>query len=268
MALVYPLYFALRDDMENFDYVAGKDFCVITGVHDTTVTEMVVPDCVTDIRTMAFMNCNSLTTLTLPFVERNLGYYWHPYDSEQNETRLPRSLKTIILSEGVTRISDSAFENCGYLERIYFPSTLTWIGQNAFTGCSNLKEVHVESVSGLCSIYMDRYSSHPLMNLYIDESRISTLIIPDGVANIGNISLYISSVSSVIIPQSVMQINSSAFYSALRRVYYCGTSEEWMNVQNSCANVSAATIYYYSETDPGTGNYWHYDTDGVTPVVW
>ena len=255
--------------MANFDYVAGKDFCVITGVHDRSVTELVIPDCVTDIRTMAFSNCNSLTTLTLPFAEHNLGYYWHSYDSEQNDTRLPRSLKTIILSEKVTMISDSAFENCGYLERIYFPSTLKWIGRNAFTGCSNLKEVHVESVAGLCSIYLDTFSSHPLMDLYIDGSRVTTLIIPDGVANIGNIYLYIYSVSSVIIPQSVVQINSSAFYSTLRRVYYCGTSEEWMKVQNDCANVSTATIYYYSETQPTeSGHYWHYDTDGVTPIVW
>lgn len=37
-----------------------------------------------------------------------------------------------------------------------------------------------------------------------------------------------------------------------------------------------ATRYYYSENEPalngsGTdydGNYWHYDTDGKTPVVW
>ena len=264
----YVARFSVREDMANFDYVAGKDFCVITGVHDKSVTEMVVPDCVTDIRTMAFMNCRSLTTLTLPFAERNLGYYWHPYDSEQNDTRLPRSLKTIVLSEGLTKISDSAFENCGYLERIYFPSTLTWIGQNAFSGCSSLKEAHVESAEGLCSVYVDRYSSHPLMNLYIDGSPVSVLTIPEGVASIGNIAFYISSVTSVIIPQSVVQINGSAFYSALRRVYYCGTGEEWANVQNSCANVSNATIYYYSETDPGTGNYWHYGTDGVTPVVW
>ncbi|MBQ8615646.1 MAG: hypothetical protein IJ415_03680, partial [Clostridia bacterium] len=31
-----------------------------------------------------------------------------------------------------------------------------------------------------------------------------------------------------------------------------------------------ATIYYYSEEQPtdAEGNYWHYDTDGKTPVVW
>lgn len=73
--LEYVARFAVREDMANFDYVAGKDFCVITGVRDTSVTEMVIPDCVTDIRTMTFMNCNSLTTLTLPFADRNLGYY-------------------------------------------------------------------------------------------------------------------------------------------------------------------------------------------------
>ena len=28
-------------------------------------------------------------------------------------------------------------------------------------------------------------------------------------------------------------------------------------------------VYYYSETKPTTdGDYWHYDTDGVTPVLW
>lgn len=32
-----------------------------------------------------------------------------------------------------------------------------------------------------------------------------------------------------------------------------------------------ANIYYYSETEPTGGNaleYWHYDTDGATPVAW
>lgn len=31
----------------------------------------------------------------------------------------------------------------------------------------------------------------------------------------------------------------------------------------------STTIYYYSETEPTTsGYYWHYDTDGITPIVW
>ena len=41
-------------------------------------------------------------------------------------------------------------------------------------------------------------------------------------------------------------------------------------------NLTSVTRYYYSETEPalnaeGTaynGNYWHYDTDGITPVIW
>lgn len=33
--------------------------------------------------------------------------------------------------------------------------------------------------------------------------------------------------------------------------------------------IDEINIYYYSQTKPiGTGNYWHYDTDGTTPVVW
>ena len=41
-------------------------------------------------------------------------------------------------------------------------------------------------------------------------------------------------------------------------------------------NLSYAIRYYYSETEPelnsdGTdynGNYWHYDSDGKTPLIW
>jgi hypothetical protein len=33
--------------------------------------------------------------------------------------------------------------------------------------------------------------------------------------------------------------------------------------------LTSATRYYYSESQPtDEGNYWHYSTDGVTPVVW
>ena len=66
-------------------------------------------------------------------------------------------------------------------------------------------------------------------------------------------------------------------------VYYIGSSEEWSNVVISKSGVMLvydyvctynieienAQKYYYSETAPTEdGNYWHYDTDGITPVIW
>jgi hypothetical protein len=72
----------------------------------------------------------------------------------------------------------------------------------------------------------------------------------------------------------VTSIGANAFLgcSGLKNLYYCGTSADWDNIGIGRINTSrlnSATIYYYSESQPtDEGNYWHYDTDGVTPVVW
>ena len=60
----------------------------------------------------------------------------------------------------------------------------------------------------------------------------------------------------------------------LSEIYYYGSEADWSNItidMGAMANIEllSATRYYYSETQPMlNGNYWHYGTDGVTPVVW
>ncbi len=56
----------------------------------------------------------------------------------------------------------------------------------------------------------------------------------------------------------------------LEAVYYRGTATQWQAVTiGSDPFVSTTTVYYYSETQPTeAGNWWHFDTDGVTPVKW
>ena len=66
--------------------------------------------------------------------------------------------------------------------------------------------------------------------------------------------------------------------SRVKKVYYKGTIKQWNNISIASDNsyLTSATRYYYSETVPALnadktdydGNYWHYDTDGVTPVIW
>ena len=49
-------------------------------------------------------------------------------------------------------------------------------------------------------------------------------------------------------------------------VFFNGTETEWPIEGVETANT---TVYYYSETTPTTdGNYWHYDVDSTTPVIW
>jgi hypothetical protein len=76
-----------------------------------------------------------------------------------------------------------------------------------------------------------------------------------------------------LIGNGVTSIGYEAFAgcSGLTSVYYIGTSVDWHNIGINSYNsaLTSATRYYYSESQPtDEGNYWHYDTDGVTPVIW
>lgn len=85
--------------------------------------------------------------------------------------------------------------------------------------------------------------------------------------------------TTINIPERVTSIGDYAFYvcDKLTSVYYESTEESWNTIEKGHSIFdSAAMVYYYSESEParneeGTayeGNYWRYDTDGVTPVIW
>lgn len=83
-----------------------------------------------------------------------------------------------------------------------------------------------------------------------------------------------ANLTSIVIGASVSEISWAAFYGCinLTDVYYKGTASDWDNIyiddyEND--DLINATRYYYSESQPTeAGNYWHYDTDGVTPIIW
>ena len=112
-------------------------------------------------------------------------------------------------------------------------------------------------------------------------NRLTSVIIGVGVTNIGYYAFSnCSGLTSVVIGNGVTRIGSSAFEncSGLKTVFYKGTAEQWyqISIVDSNSPLTGATRYYYSETEPslnadGTaynGNYWHYDSDGKTPLIW
>ena len=148
------------------------------------------------------------------------------------------ALKSVTISESVTVIGENAFTDCTSLTSVIIPDSVTSIGDMAFFSCENLTSVTIGS----------------------------------GVTSIGKGAFaYCNSLTSVIIPDSVTSIGDAAFAdcNTLEAVYYRGTATQWQAVIGSDSFESAPTVYYYSESQPtDTGNYWHFDTDGVTPVKW
>jgi len=110
----------------------------------------------------AFYGCSSLESLTIPYAFTNVcmifgdEYYSGSYAVTQHSAcsdyfgslktyYLPRTLKNITITHG--RIEECAFDSCYMLENIVLGSKVYAIDRYAFNECSNLKSVHLPTIT-------------------------------------------------------------------------------------------------------------------------
>ena len=72
----------------------------------------------------------------------------------------------------------------------------------------------------------------------------------------------------IIISTDITEIMDYANFGKWDYAYYLGTPEQWNMI--IIGENAASRPCYYSATQPtdSENNYWHYDTDGITPVLW
>ena len=119
------------------------------------VTELVIPNGVTEIKNYAFWNCSGLTSVTIGNSVTSIG--WDAFYGCSGLTSVTignsvtsiggsafsrcSGLTSITIPNSVTSIGDYAFEDCSGLTSITIPNSVTSIGDYAFYGCENLKKV-------------------------------------------------------------------------------------------------------------------------------
>jgi hypothetical protein len=141
----------------------------------------------------------------------------------------------VVLPEGLTRIGNSAFEDCAVLTEVCFPEggSLTSIGEYAFKNCWEWGNITIpESVTSIEAGAFDMCVA--LKSITIPDSvtvlsermflycrSLESITIPNTVTSIGDYALCgCSALKSVAIPESVTSIGILAFYecSALESV--------------------------------------------------
>ena len=131
-----------------------------------SLTNITIPDNIVSIGCNAFSECNNLTVITIP-------------DSVTSITSSIfsgcNSLKNIKISNSVTSIGDAAFSRCSKLTDIIIPDSVTSIGDYAFSNCINLKSITLpENLTILgASVF---YGCISLKTVYIKKSSIASLI--------------------------------------------------------------------------------------------
>lgn len=196
------------------------------------VSELVIPDGVTDIGSWTFCNGTSIKSIVLPDSVLHIGedafvgtaYYekstnWTGGNALYIGNHLIRVKDTasgdFTVRENTLDIADGAFAACSKIRSVTFQEGLRAVGAGAFTGCTTLRYVYISDLADWCSISFAGAESNPLhfsKTLYLNRTRLINAVIPDSVTSIGDWQFDgWTELRSVTIPSSVTSIGDSAF---------------------------------------------------------
>jgi hypothetical protein len=107
----------------------------------------------------------------------------------------------VTIPSSVTSIGNSAFSGCRGLTSVTIPSSVTSIGNSAFSGCRGLTSVTIPSSVTSIGVWA-----------FYGCSGLTSVTIPSSVTSIGNSAFFAcSGLTSVTIPSSVTSIGFEAF---------------------------------------------------------
>lgn len=160
---------------------------------NSKVTEVIIPNSVTDIGDQAFKGCSLLNRLVFGNSVKTIA----------REAFLDcSSLTSIDLPNSVSSIGNKAFGNCYSLSHVSISNSMTTIPQYAFYNCSGLKTINLPNS-------ITKIESSAFKNC----SSLTTIYIPNSVTTIeGYVFRDCSSLSNVTIGKGVSSIGERAFY--------------------------------------------------------
>ncbi len=139
-------------DVSDLTYVNNTVFITITKCEKNARGVLEIPatiegNPVTSIGRLAFYDCRSLTSITIPDSVTSIG---------QEAFSNCSSLTSVTIPDGVISIQKDAFFKCNSLTSITIPDGVTSIGWGAFYGCESLTSITIpDSVTSIYSYAFD-----------------------------------------------------------------------------------------------------------------
>ena len=181
------------------------------------LTHLTIPDTISTISSNAFHFCYKLTDLTLPF--------------------------------SIQKIDEYAFGYCQSLTNIYVDDSNTWFCDIDGVLFNKSKDTLVQYPTGKSnSLYKVPNTVNKINGkAFITCESLVSVIVPESVTSICELSFSYSSIKTLYLPNSLMFIGERALSdSSITDIYYSGTQDEWKAINKTWGNDIDATIHYNS----------------------
>ena len=219
--------------------------------HCDSLSDIFIPSSVTSIGDSAFSGCFSLKYISIPksviCLNGNPFADWNGkleclspnfiYEDDvlfdKDKSRIisfrNKNIESYVIPSSVTSIGNNAFSGCGSLSDIVIPSSVTSIGYSAFYHCDFLSKIVIpSSVTSISD------------SAFLLCRSLSKIVIPSSVTSIGNNAFSgCRSLSDIVIPSSVTSIGDGAFSDCV--------SLSYIAIPSSVTSIGDS-VFYHSDT--------------------
>lgn len=148
------------------------------------------------------------------------------------------SIRSIVIENGVTSISEGAFSGCSSLTEVTIPDSVTEIGSYAFLGCSSLTGISIpdgvvsirsETFSGCTALTSVTFPENLLLidyGAFMNCSELTAIEFPSTLVAIQHQAFYdCSGLTSITLPANLKRIGSVAFADcSLTEIHVAGST--------------------------------------------
>ena len=181
----------------------------------SSLTSITLPNSITSLGDGCFENCSSLTSITLPNSITSLGDNCFKGCSSLTSITLPNSitslayhcfwkcssLTSITLPSSITSLENYCFSECSSLTSITLPNGITSLGYGSFWGCSKLEGITLpSSITSLGNSCFKGCSS------------LTSITLPNGITSLGNNGFEgCCSLISIALPNNITSLSEECF---------------------------------------------------------
>ncbi len=197
----------------------------------TGLTDVTIPDSVTDLQQYAFNNCTNLEKVyisgTTTWISSGSAFTNCPKYKElylggtgsMSSINVPwassNTIEKVEISDGIINIGVNQFKDFKKLSYVKIPSTITSVGNFAFSMTNITTVDFLGTLNDWCNINFSNEFSNPLYNgasLYIQNQLLRRITATDNISSIKkNVFIGCTSLIEVSLPNSITSIGNSSF---------------------------------------------------------